>query len=151
MYSVSPLCPLAHLPAFGTCWFDIVTFNVSVAVIIIMVPNLEVISTWTGISISISEKWESAPHWTVQQKVESVLGIQRPGIGGENSHLSTDVSSIRYIRYTGWSKETVNCNFSLMELKSAKNGPAQWFLSRKFSEVLIFWCPRWKKLPPSRV
>ena len=53
-----------------------------------------------------------------------------------------------------WPKETVNCNFSLMELKSAKNGLAQWFLSRKFSEVLIFWCPkrsRWKKLPSSRV
>ena len=51
---------------------------------------------------------------------------------------------------TGWLRETVNCNLSLMDLKSAKNGLLQWFSSRKFREVLIFWClkrARWKKLP----
>ena len=49
---------------------------------------------------------------------------------------------------TGWLRETVNCNFSLTDLKSAKNGLPQWFSSRKFREVLIFWClkrARWKK------
>ena len=55
---------------------------------------------------------------------------------------------------TGWSKETVNCNLYLMELKSTKDGLAQWFFSRKFREVLIFWClkrARWKKMPYFRV
>ena len=55
---------------------------------------------------------------------------------------------------TGWLRDTVNCNFSLTDLKSAKNGLPQWFSSRKFREVLIFWClkrARWKKFPPFRI
>ena len=60
----------------------------------------------------------------------------------------------RKISDTGWLRETVNCNFSLTELKSAKNGLAQRFSSRKFREVLIFWClkrARWKKFPLFRI
>ena len=47
--------------------------------------------------------------------------------------------------YTGWSIETIKCNCSLMELK--RSSPMIFF-SRKFGEVLIFWClkrARWKK------
>ena len=58
------------------------------------------------------------------------------------------------LQSTGWLRETVNCNFSLAELKSAKNGLPQWFFSRKFREVLICLClkrARWKKFPPFRV
>ena len=48
---------------------------------------------------------------------------------------------------TGWSKETVNCNFSLTDMKIKKNGKTQTFLEMAYSEVLIFWClrkGRWK-------
>ena len=44
---------------------------------------------------------------------------------------------------TGWSKETVNCNFSLTDMKNKKNGQTQWFLE----VVLMFWGlkrVRWK-------
>ena len=39
---------------------------------------------------------------------------------------------------TGWSKETVNCNFSLTDMKIKKNGKTQTFLEMAYSEVLIF-------------
>ena len=55
---------------------------------------------------------------------------------------------------TGWSKETVNCNFSLTDLKDTKYSITQWFLESLHREVLIFWClkrVRWKKILPFRV
>ena len=51
---------------------------------------------------------------------------------------------------TGWSKETVNCNFFLTGLKITKSGITEPFLVRAHREVLIFWClegVRWKKYP----
>ena len=53
----------------------------------------------------------------------------------------------------GWSKETVNCNFSLTYMKNKKNGKTQSFLEVVDREVLIFWClerVRWKKSCLSR-
>ena len=41
---------------------------------------------------------------------------------------------------TGWSKETVNCNFFLTDLKMIKSGITQPFLEGAHREVLIFWC-----------
>ena len=62
--------------------------------------------------------------------------------------LSPPVSS------TGWSKETVNCNFSPTDLKDTKYSITQWVLESLHREVLILWClkrVRWKKILPFRV
>ena len=62
-------------------------------------------------------------------------------------------STLRFpsgIHHTGWSKETVNCNFFLTGLKITKSGITEPFLVRAHREVLIFWClegVRWKKYP----
>ena len=44
---------------------------------------------------------------------------------------------------TGWSKETVNYNFSLTDLKDTKYGITQYFLESWYSLVLIFGCLKW--------
>ena len=41
---------------------------------------------------------------------------------------------------TGWSKETVDCNFFLTDLKILKSAITQWFLETFYREVLVFWC-----------
>ena len=54
---------------------------------------------------------------------------------------------------TGWSRETVNCNISLTDLKNIKIGITQSFLERVHREVLIFLClimARWQKVTPFR-
>ena len=43
---------------------------------------------------------------------------------------------------TGWSKETVNCNFSLMEIKSTKNGIAQRFFQGNLGMFWYFDVPK---------
>ena len=42
--------------------------------------------------------------------------------------------------FTGWSKETVDCNFSLTDPKFLKSAITQWFLESLYREVLVFWC-----------
>ena len=44
---------------------------------------------------------------------------------------------------TGWSKETVNYDFSLTDLKDTKYGITQYFLESLYSLVLIFGCLKW--------
>ena len=39
---------------------------------------------------------------------------------------------------TGWSKETVNCNFLLADPKISKSVKTQWFLGSLYREVLVF-------------
>ena len=41
---------------------------------------------------------------------------------------------------TGWSKETVDCNFLLTDPKISKSVKTQWFLGSLHREVLVFWC-----------
>ena len=41
---------------------------------------------------------------------------------------------------TGWSKETVDCNFLLTDPKIPKSVKTQWFLGSLYREVLVFWC-----------
>ena len=41
---------------------------------------------------------------------------------------------------TGWSKETVDCNFLLTDPKISKSVKTQWFLGSLYREVLVFWC-----------
>ena len=40
---------------------------------------------------------------------------------------------------TGWSKETVDCNFLLTDPKLSKSAITQWFLESLNREVLVFW------------
>ena len=41
---------------------------------------------------------------------------------------------------TGWSKETVDCNFLLTDPKISKSIITHWFLEILYREVLVFWC-----------
>ena len=41
---------------------------------------------------------------------------------------------------TGWSKETVDCNFLLTDTKPPKIVTTQLFLDSLYREVLVFWC-----------
>ena len=41
---------------------------------------------------------------------------------------------------TGWSKETVDCNFLLTDPKISKSIISHWFLEILYREVLVFWC-----------
>ena len=41
---------------------------------------------------------------------------------------------------TGWSKETVNCEFLLLDPKICKSAITQWFLGSLYSAVSVFWC-----------
>ena len=49
-------------------------------------------------------------------------------------------SFFKKFKGTGWSKETVNCNFFLTDPKKLKNAKTQWFLETLDREVLLFWC-----------
>ena len=62
----------------------------------------------------------------------------------KNFTPTLQVALVTNMRYMGYRVIEGHCQ------KSAKNGLAQWFSSRKFREVLIFWClkrARWKKFP----
>ena len=41
---------------------------------------------------------------------------------------------------TGWSKETVDCNFLLTDPKISKSIITHWFLESLYREGLVFWC-----------
>ena len=41
---------------------------------------------------------------------------------------------------TGWSKETVDCNFLPTDKEILKSSITQWFLESLYREVLVFWC-----------
>ena len=62
------------------------------------------------------------------------------------SHLKSRLALKLYnvIRFrcctTGWSKETVDCNFLLKDQKISTSVKTQWFLKSLYREVLVFWC-----------
>ena len=50
--------------------------------------------------------------------------------------------SRKYVKATGWSKETVSFNFFLMELKCTKNGLTQWFFQGNLGRFWYFDVPK---------
>ena len=99
-----------------------------------------------------------AINWKGCQKKKKVLWNVPCGLGETVSTRSSSAPVIVVAQWcgwlmgpaTGWSKETVNCNFFLTGLKITKSGITEPFLVRAHREVLIFWClegVRWKKYP----
>ena len=51
------------------------------------------------------------------------------------------VCSVQHLNSaTGWSKETVDCNFLLTDPKISKSVITQLFLESLYREVFVFWC-----------
>ena len=70
--------------------------------------------------------------------LDEVGGDDHDDVGGDHDDAGDNLDEVGDDHDTGWSRETVNCNIFLTDLKNTKNGITQSFLEREHREVLVF-------------